>query len=101
MSKKLQAELAKGKAAREKEIEKMRAECRPDCLDLFENRLRWGGVVTLCQFCKRPAGVDKTCDGCWEVTSRLADFLRDGGTAAQEVIKKALHDVLGDFEVRR
>lgn len=81
-----------GKAAREREIEAMVAECRPEYRHRLLDLLKYNPGVTLCQFCRRPAGIDRTCDGCHEVTSRLNGFLRDGGTWAAYALQKALLD---------
>ena len=45
-----------------------------------------------CATCGTPAqGLSPSlCDGCWEVEHRLADYLRDGGDKAMQVLVRAL-----------
>lgn len=51
-----------------------------------------GEKMVRCRFCKRFIREchDRTCDGCWEVTSRLADFVKtEGGiTFVREVLER-------------
>lgn len=48
-------------------------------------------AVHPCIYCLRPALCPgKECDSCWEVTTRLDMFLREGGEAARERLLEAL-----------
>lgn len=47
-----------------------------------------------CRYCGMPVLGDEgstfPCIGCWEVTSRLRDFLRDGGQKARDFVATEL-----------
>jgi hypothetical protein len=50
-----------------------------------------------CETCERPTSSlgTKRCDWCWEVESRLEDYLRRGGLEAWAFVVKALAKVVG------
>jgi hypothetical protein len=59
-----------------------------------------------CKVCGRPAGAhckqlhDRPtlrCDPCWEVESRLADYLKDGGEKARIFVGLALNEAHTNF----
>lgn len=48
--------------------------------------------LVACKTCGRPTDMKgtKKCDGCWEVESRIGDYVRDGGEEAVCVLGDAL-----------
>ena len=57
---------------------------------------RFGRETVPCSICGEPTANTgtKKCDGCWEVTHRLADFLRTPGGRA--FVRQALADANGE-----
>ena len=47
--------------------------------------------VTHCRTCKAPCDAQaETCNACWEVESRLVDYLRRGGRHAEQTLRAAI-----------
>jgi len=55
-----------------------------------------------CDTCGRVTQLGSpTCDGCWEVESRLVDYLRGGGANARQRVEEALRQVARPASGRR